>query len=124
MTVMQEQLHTLLSGATDVGTRVYPMVAESIASPYIVYQRVASVPETMLDGDVGVVNTRMQIDVYVPSTTANAYARADAIARQVQALLAGWSLKTVLNLIQDLYDPDVKVCRVSLDYSIWHPAGT
>jgi hypothetical protein len=126
MSTMQEQLRTLLNGATDAGTRVFPMVAQDTTGPYIVYQRIAAVPETFLDGDVGLIQTRMQIDVYVPmaAATINSYARADAIARQVKALMAGWTFKNVLVLEQDLYDPDVKIGRVSLDYSISHPTNT
>lgn len=113
---IQTQLFSLLSGATTAGTRVYPLTGpDTPVKPYIVYQRVSASSENVLDGDSGLTNTRMQIDVY--STT---YGEADTIANQIDALMAAWALQNVSILNQDGYESDTKLFRVTSDYSIWH----
>ena len=115
MTV-QEQLLTLLSGATAAGTRVYPMTApDAVVKPYITYQRVSSSPDLVLSGNSGLTNTRMQIDAY-----ARTYAEATSIATQIATLMAAWSVQNVAIVSQDFYDDPVKLFRVSHDYSLWH----
>lgn len=114
---IQTQLLTLLDGATTAGTRVYPLTApEDVQRPYVVYQRVSVAPETVMSGDSGLANTRMQIDVF-----SETMAQAETIAGQISALLAGWSVQNVPVLTQDFYEDEVKLFRVSTDYSIWHP---
>ncbi|MFC5524017.1 DUF3168 domain-containing protein [Polaromonas jejuensis] len=112
---IQQQLVTLLSGFTDVGTRVYPPAPEQPARPYITFQRISANSENVLSGSSGLTNTRMQIDVY-----ADTYVQAQTIAGQVDALMAGWVVPNVSQPAQDLYEDPVKLHRVSLDYSIWH----
>lgn len=114
--MMQTQLVTLLSGATDAGARVYPQVApDSTPRPYITYQRVYAQSNNVMSGNSGLINTRVQIDVY-----ADTYSQAQTIALQVDALMSGWTLQIVSNPAQDMYEPDVKLHRVLLDYSVWH----
>ena len=68
--MIQQQLFTLLSGATEAGTRVFPLVApDGVPRPYIVYQRVSAISENVLSGDAGLTNTRFQIDVYSDTYT-------------------------------------------------------
>jgi hypothetical protein len=113
---IQTQLLTLLNNATTAGDRIYPMTApDVVVKPYITYQRISGSTENVLSGSSGLTNTRMQIDVY--STT---YGEAQAIAAQVDALMAGWSVQNVSLPSQDAYEPDVKLYRVILEYSIWH----
>ena len=114
---MYASLVTLLSGNTAAGTRVHPLTApDSEGRPYITYQRITAVDNTPLSGGAAFFNTRMQIDVY-----ADTYIAADSIASQVKTLLAGWSVKNVQISDVDLYENEVKLFRVQLDYSIWHP---
>lgn len=113
---IQTQLLTLLSGATDAGARVYPLTApDSPTKPYLTYQRIVFSDENVLSGSSGLSNTRMQIDVY-----ATTYAGADVLAKQVAALMAGWSVKNVSYPARDLYEEVTKLHRVLLEYSIWH----
>lgn len=113
---IQQQLVTLLSGATDAGAQVSPLTApDGTVAPYITYQRISANSENVLSGSSGVVNTRMQIDVY-----ADSYAQAQTIAAQVDALMAAWSVQNVSVLSQDIYEDLVKLYRISQDYSIWH----
>ena len=115
MTV-QEQIVTLLSGGTAAGARVYPLTApDGVAKPYITYQRISSNSENVLSGDSGLTNTRLQIDVY-----ATTYAQATSIAAQVDALMSAWSVQNVSVLLQDFFEGQVKLFRISHDYSLWH----
>lgn len=115
MTV-QEQFFTLLSNATPAADRVYPLIAPDAAPPpYLVYQRVAANTENILSGASGLINTRLQVDVY-----ATTYAQAQDIAAAIDALMADWAVQNVSVLSQDFYEPDAKLHRVSTDYSTWH----
>lgn len=114
MTISQ-QLAALLTNATAAGARVTQMLAMSpVVTPYITYQRVSANSENVLSGSSGLTNTRMQIDVYSPS-----YAEAASIAAQVDALMAAWAVQNVSLPTQDTYESDVKLFRVTLEYSIW-----
>lgn len=114
---MQQDLFTLLStGATDAAARVYPVTAPAATvRPYLTYQRISASPENILSGSSGLVNTRLQIDMF-----ADTYAAAQALAAQVAILMAAWVLQTVSLSAQDLYEAEEKLHRVSADYSIWH----
>ena len=115
MTV-QEQILALLSGGTAAGTRVYPLTApDQVVKPYITYQRISSNSENVLSGNSGLTNTRMQIDVY-----ATTYAEATSIAVQVDALMSAWSVQNVSIQLQDFFEDQVKLFRISHDYSLWH----
>ena len=115
MTIAQQVL-TLLSGATAAGARVYPLTApDGVQKPYITYQRISSNQEVVLSGTSGLTNTRMQIDVY-----ATTYAQATSIAAQVDALMSAWSVQNVSILLQDFFEDQVKLFRISHDYSLWH----
>lgn len=111
-----EQILALLAGATAAGARVYPLTApDGVAKPYITYQRISSNSETVLAGSSGLTNTRMQIDVY-----ATTYAQATSIATEVDALMSAWLVQNVSILLQDFYEDQVKLYRISHDYSLWH----
>ncbi|MDB5992401.1 MAG: hypothetical protein JWQ10_3804 [Herbaspirillum sp.] len=111
-----EQLITLISVNTDAGIRIYPLTApDGVQKPYLTYQRIAFNDENVLSGSSGLTNTRMQIDAY-----AGTYLAADALAKQVSVLMAGWSVQNVSIQSQDLYEDAVKLFRVQTDYSIWH----
>lgn len=114
---IQDQLFTLLStGATDAGARVHSMVApDSPTKPYITYQRIIFADENVLSGNSGLSNTHIQIDCY-----ATTYPAADALAKQVAALMAAWSVKNVSHPGRDLYEPTTKLFRVLQEFSIWH----
>lgn len=112
---MTQQLAALLTGATDAGAAVYPVIApDLVAKPYIVYQRVSVNSENVLSGNSGLVNSRVQIDVY-----ATTFAQVVTIAAQIDALMAGWSVQNVSVLSQDGYEDAVKLFRITTDYSIW-----
>ena len=117
--MIQQQIFALLSGATEAGTRVFPLVApDGVPRPYIVYQRVSAISENVLSGDAGLTNTRFQIDVY-----GDTYAQAQTVGAAVIALMAGWSVQNVNLMAQDFFEPDTKLHRCSMDFSIWHSSA-
>lgn len=117
MTTMIESLVALLSmGGTSAASRVFPLVApDAVVRPYIVYQRITSNDENVMSGVSGLYNTRMQIDAY-----ADTYMGAISLASQIDVLMVGWSTQNVSLGQQDLYESDVKLFRIEVDYSIWH----
>ena len=114
---MIESLVTLLgTGNTSAGTRIFPMTApDAVVRPYLVYQRITANDENVLNGTSGLYNTRLQIDCY-----ADTYAGVNALAAQVDALMVAWVIQNVSLGQQDLYEQDVKLYRIQVDYSIWH----
>jgi hypothetical protein len=113
---MQELFVALVQNATDAQDRVYPQIApDGVDHPFIVYQRVTENVENAMAGRTSLINTRLQVDVY-----ANTYAQAQQIAAAVADLMAQWALPNVQILAQDIYESEVKLHRVMLDFSIWH----
>jgi hypothetical protein len=114
--MMQERLTTLLGPA--VSNRVYPVIAtQATLIPYIVYLRVLSAVENILDGNGNppINITRMQLDIWATS-----YASAQSVAAAVRALMLAWVTQNVNNGEQDLYDSETRLHRVMMDYSISH----
>lgn len=99
-----------------VGDRVYPSgdAPETVASPYVVWSVVASVPEPLLDGAPPTDQYRVQVDCWA---TARAAAHATATAVRDALEQAGYLLGVNL----DERDPDTKEYRLSMDFSIWQP---
>lgn len=114
--MLYTQLLALLNNATDAGPRIYPQVApDAPVKPYIVYQRISANSENVLSGKTNLINTRLQMDCY-----ADTYVAAQALAAQVDALMDGWIVQNISNPAQDAFEPDVRLHRVIMDYSIWH----
>jgi hypothetical protein len=115
--MLYTQLLALLNGNTDALTRIYPQIAPDgpVTTPYIVFQRISANSENVLSGKTNLINTRLQIDVY-----SKTYVEAQAVAAQIDALMDGWSVQNVSNPAQDAFEPDVRLHRVILDYSVWH----
>jgi hypothetical protein len=113
---MQESFVALIQNATEAEDRVYPQIApDDVARPYIIYQCITVNSENVLSGRSGLINTRLQVDVY-----ASTYSQAQQIAQAVDALMVTWSFQNVPILVQDIFESDVKLHRVMTDFSIWH----
>lgn len=111
---VQEQLVTLLTPVAPI----YPFTAtQNTAPPYLIYQRVSSTVNNVLDGNGNppINNTRMQIDCWGRN-----YAECQALAASVTTAMLGWFLQNVKLDEQDGYEEDVKLYRVILDFNIWH----
>jgi hypothetical protein len=111
--MIQERLQALLAPLASGGS--YPNIAEQGAvPPYLVYQRIISLTNNHLQGPSDLQNTRVQIDAY-----ARSYAGAQQLAADVRAALQGAAFSNVQISEQDFFEMDVRLHRVSLDYSIW-----
>lgn len=111
---IQEQLVTLLGAVAPI----FPATAaQGLAPPYLIYQRVVTTTNNVLDGNGNppVNNTRFQIDAW-----GGTYAAAQALAASVTAAMLGWSMQNVKLDEQDGYEEDVKLYRVILDFDVWH----
>ena len=113
---IQEQLETLLSSACGVG--VFPIVApQNEPYPYITYQRVISTNENVMDGNGNppINQCRMQIDVWSKS-----YSQSQSLTDKVTSAMLGWSIQNIQLSSRDMYEAEVKIYRMSMDYSIWY----
>ncbi|WP_130470644.1 tail completion protein gp17 [Candidatus Magnetaquicoccus inordinatus] len=116
MTTLQEQIVALVIAADVAGGRIFPHAAPNdTQTPFITYFRVSSVPETNLNGSVSLVNTRIQFDLYDKT-----YAGVVEAAKALDDAIAASNLKAVRQLSQDLFEPETREHRVSVDYSFWH----
>ena len=103
-----------------VSTRVYPLIQpQPVVSPSIVYQVIVDIPLNTLDGSaVGdLYQTRLQTDSY-----GKTYIEAQGLADAVNAVFGSVTSQhfTSVRLTRrDLYEPDTKLHRVSMDFSIW-----
>jgi hypothetical protein len=116
--MVENALFNLLNGL--VGGRMYPMVApDSPTVPFIVYQNITNSPEYTLGNTSPINNTRMQIDCY-----SDTYGGVKSLVASVQsAMQAAAQAKTLVNvpkMSSDLYEAEVKLYRVTQDYSIWY----
>lgn len=103
--------------AATVGGHCYPVVAPDQAPrPYITFQVVSNVPEVSLDGPSGQSRRLVQVDIYGES-----YASAKGIEQQVfDAMAAATAFKSVPLMSRDLYEAEVKLHRVNMEFSVWN----
>lgn len=126
MTV-DEQIYTALSGDTNVtnlaATRLYPVRApQDPLPPYVVWTRIASVPEQQHDTttDPGLYRTTYQVSTY-----AKTFAGADALLALVQTALLtadAVGLAAIMEARRDNYEPATELYRCDLDLTFWHNA--
>lgn len=116
MTMLESLLQYLEAGSTLAGQRIYPVIApDKSECPYVVFQVIFSNSENVLDGSTGLVNTRIQFDVY-----SKTYKEAKQLFAQLDSLMSLWSTKNVSLGSSDGFESAVRLYRVSADYSIWH----
>lgn len=102
-----------------IGDRMFPIVApQSVARPYVTYQRITGTPMTDLDGlDGALAEIRVQIDAFASGFEA-ARALAELIRVRLQTATAAFA--AVTNFDQDFFEDDVRLYRVALDVSFWY----
>ncbi len=118
MTTLPNELIELVALLSPlVQGRVYPHCApERSGCPYLVYRRVSVTGIPVLDGGASShARTQLQLDLY-----ASSYASALATAQRLRLLLAAWPTPHLINLEQDLYEPDCALHRVLIELAIWH----
>lgn len=113
MSTPAESLFTALAGLASGG--VWPLVAaQGTVAPYITFQNIANPTINTLDGATNIQNNRMQIDAF-----ASTYAGVATLARSIDTTLAALGAMYIKINDQMLYEPETKLYRVLLEYSIW-----
>nr|CAD6417723.1 hypothetical protein REQ54_01743 [Rhizobium sp. Q54] len=82
---MEEALTSLLASVAG-GRRYWSRAPQTAARPFIVLTRIDGLPNYHMQGASGLVSSRVQVDVYADTYTATI-----TLARQVKALLSGYS---------------------------------
>jgi len=123
-TVLQARLSTFAGLMPLVGPRVYPLrLPQTATMPAVTYQRIDGPRESGIAGEHGMAHPRIQVDSW-----ALTYGGAKAVAEQVRAALQRWSDATTTPVVLDsfiggeidIYESDVELNRVSMDFIIWH----
>lgn len=83
-------------------------------APYIVWTEIVSATNNSLDGASNIQNARVQVDVY-----AKTQADRRTAANAVKTAMAAIASQNVQISSQNQYEPDVKLFRAILDYSVW-----
>lgn len=87
---------------------------EPAVYPYIVFNRVVSIPNVTLAGPSDLQNTRIQIDII-----ARRISDAVALETALEASMASWSVTNVPLSSMDMFEDEIRAFRVIKDYSLW-----
>lgn len=110
MTILENIQATL----TAIVGRSYPLVSpEKPTAPYAIYSQITNAPEVTMESAVPIENTRLQIDVF-----AKTYAEVQTLADQVRSAMLGLNITPIS--AGDLYEAEVKLFRVTQDFSVWY----
>ncbi len=111
--MIEQQIFDTLKGL--VSNRCYPMMMpEKPTFPAIVYSRISSLPFNTIVSASTLDQIRVQVDIY-----ANTYSAAKTLAASVRTAMEAAAFKATLQTDQDLFEPDVKVYRVTQDFYVW-----
>ena len=125
----EEILYSLLTNESDVtdltGLRIYPnLLPQGCAMPAITYQRISGHREHCLGGPSGRARPRFQIDCWAAD-----YDGAKDLANKVRLCLDGFKgdINTesdvggiTLEADRDIWEDDINVYRISMDFIIPH----
>lgn len=115
-----EDVYTELSGDAGltalVSTRIYPAwLPQDTTMPAVSFSKISERVQNTIDGEVALRNHMYQFDVW-----ADTYSEAHSIATALIAAMAAASLFKSYRLGQtELYEPEIDIHRVSVDYSLW-----
>lgn len=102
-----------------VAGRCYPLqMPQTPTYPSIVYTRIASDPKNRLEGGASLDQVRLQIDCYSTS-----YESAKTLSWAVRGAMESASFKATLQFDTDIYEPEVNVYRVMMDFYVWQQNG-
>lgn len=114
-TVVQQALVSAL--ASLFSSRVYALIGpDNPTTPYAVFQIVGSAPENTLNQGVTIENDRYQLDIYAPLYQ-DVHDFADAARATLIAI--AWPLSFVFLTQTDQFESELKLHRVTQDYSTW-----
>lgn len=113
-------LSTVAAITTYVGAsssaRIYPVyLPQDPTLPAMSYQRISSQPQVSMGGFCNLDNPRIQIDCWATSYSA-VKGMAEAV-RDAMMSAAGFNALEISD--QDLFEPDLEIYRVSIDFSCW-----
>lgn len=98
-----------------VADRCYPLqMPKTPDYPSIVYARVSSNPQNRIEGGASLDQVRIQVDCYDLT-----YADAKNLSALVRAAMEAAAFKATLQFDTDLYESEVKVYRVTMDFYVW-----
>ena len=110
--------------ATTLGCSVYPLsLPPSATLPACTYTRITTAREYTHDGDANLERIRFQVDLW-----ASSYLAVRALAATFRTAWSGFSGTVGTGVTcsgafvvgeHDLYDPEPKAYRVSIDLSMW-----
>lgn len=119
MTTLIEQLQARLLALNPAGGVHYGInPTEPAVYPYIVWQRVISSANAVLQGPTDLQNTRVQIDIY-----SRRISEAVPLVSALEELMRTWAVQNVPISSMDLFEDTLRVFRVTKDYSIWSSNG-
>jgi hypothetical protein len=98
-----------------VGARIYPLIApQNPTYPFIIYQRIGTIPAYALDGFGSLSNVSMQFDCYATN-----YGTIRSLSSALHTVMQAATFKSILNNDMDFAEPELDSYRVTQDYSIW-----
>lgn len=113
-------LSTVAAITTYVGAsssaRIYPVyLPQDPTLPAMSYQRISSQPQASMGGFCNLDNPRIQIDCWATS-----YSAVKGMAEAVRdAMMSAAAFNALEISDQDLFEPDLEIYRVSIDFSCW-----
>jgi len=116
---LYKHLSTSVSITAHTSNRIYPVLLPQgtvAAFPAVTYQRISADRVYSLSGYSTLENAKMQIDCWATS-----FETVKDLANKTRQVVDG-ATAFASNLIsdQDLYEDEVNVYRVSMDFSIWN----
>lgn len=106
-------LQSIQNAVSNVVGHCYPItVPEKPDVPYAVFMQVSNTPEVTVENEIPVESSRIQVDVF-----AKTYSQVQDLADQVRSAMM--DLGAIPLSSGDLYESDVKLYRVTQDFSIW-----
>jgi hypothetical protein len=111
--MIETQIFDTLKGL--VSNRVYPLVMpQNPTLPALVYTRIVTNAQNNLDRPPTLDQCLIQIDSY-----AKTYLEAKQVAEQARDVLEVSALKSTLQNIQDFWEDEAKIYRVTMDFYCW-----
>ena len=110
---LKSDLQAVLAPLT-IGGAWDKTAAQGTLPPYIIWHLVVSPTNVSMDGPSDTQNARVQIDAF-----ARTGAETEMLGMSIAAAMAAATFKNVPKSSQDFYEPEVKLHRISMDYSLW-----
>lgn len=115
MTTIVQDIQALLSTLAPAGGVWYGInSAEPPVFPFIVWIRVASVPNVSLAGPSDLQNIQIQVDIFSREVS-----ELVALEHALEDAMAAWGVQNVPLATQDQFEEPVRAWRLTKEYSIW-----